>query len=270
MISSGGFMKKNFCEYCGKYMKKTGHSIRSFLNPSKIIHLRECKNRLCQDQADYDFNLGKEQAIAARFENQGGFGLVELVIVMGLMSVIMMGMIQLTEQTMRVSNTADARASLTSIVTSAAGQAFNQATCTAAVTKSIQSYGPSIQFDSLKAGAVLQDYFLQVKAVSYANSTLVQTAPDGTKVYYGTLTVSASATRKTVGSPLFAPRAVASIYLTVDQANKITGCGPSAPVFAAPPPPAPKNDDDGSKKMCENLGGAFDNNVCRFSSKGKD
>lgn len=193
--------------------------------------------------------------------NEKGFTLIEAMIAMGIMSVIMMGLMQLTVQMMITSQTADTKAALTSIVQSTMGQAFNQATCTAAVTKTPQNYGTSIQFDTLKDGAALATYGLMVKTLTYESPTLAATGYDGTKVYYGTLTLSATASRDVLGGKAFAPRPILAFYLTVNPAGVVTGCSPSMPTLpSAPPPPpdpapsAPKTlAFDADPKVCENF-----------------
>jgi prepilin-type N-terminal cleavage/methylation domain-containing protein len=192
--------------------------------------------------------------------NQRGFGLIEVMITIGIMSVIMLGLMTATEHAMLVSQTADTKQNLTSLVSSAAGQAFNQVTCTAAVTQTTQTYGQPFQFGDLHSGYNAANYNLTVQDLSYSNAQLVATAYDGTKVYYGTITLTATANRRVLGGQTFAPRIIAAVYLTANPAGTITNCGAVMPPLPQQPTPPPPTDPvvktfdfDADPKVCENF-----------------
>lgn len=192
--------------------------------------------------------------------NQKGFGLLELMISVGILSIVMMGLMQVTVNALLAQQTADVKAALTTLVLTETNVAFNQATCTTAITKTPQTFGQAFEFDLLKTNAVLTNYGLQVTNVTYTNPTLVQTGYDGTKVYYGTLMLSTTSTKTVIGPKQFAPRVIASVYVTVNPSGTITQCGPTLVTLptTAPtpslPPSAPKNlAFDADPKECENF-----------------
>lgn len=199
-------------------------------------------------------------------KNQKGFGLIGVMVVVGVMSVIALGLAQFTLQAMLVSQTAEAKANLTSLVQSMSGEAFNQTTCTAAVTQNLQNYGPTLQFDILKNGAILPIYNLAVQNVTYTNPQLIATGYDGTTVYYGLITLTATSTRQILGSQTFAPRPIAQVYLTVSPAGVITQCGPSLPTLPTAPVqvPTPPTVDPEISQACTEIGGNMVGNVCSF------
>jgi prepilin-type N-terminal cleavage/methylation domain-containing protein len=192
--------------------------------------------------------------------NQKGFGLIEVMMTLGISSVIALGLATMLNNAMLVSQTADTKASLTSIVASEAGIAFTAATCTTAITLTPQAFGGEIQFDTLKAGASLTAYNLTVKSVTYANPSLVATAFDGTKVYYGTITLVAKSNRAIYGGQTFAPRVISATYLTVNPTGQITQCGSAMPPLPQPIAPVAQQpsaiktfDFDADPAVCENF-----------------
>lgn len=205
-------------------------------------------------------------------KNQKGFGLVELMVTMGILSFVMLALMQATMNAMLVSATADTKNALSSLVASTAGQVFDQTTCTLAVIKVSQNYGQPFQFDGLKDGTVLPQYFLTVQSLTFANPALIATGYDGTKVYRGTMTMTAKANRQVYGGQTFAPRTIAAFYVTADPAGKIIGCGPILPTLpTAPTPPAPPANNeptDDFKRGCSAAGGEMSNGTCTFHSQG--
>lgn len=190
-------------------------------------------------------------------KNERGFGLIEVMITLGIMSVVMLGLMQTIEHAMLVSQTADQKNNLTSIVGSTTGTALNNVTCTLAVTQTAQTMSDPFHFGTLQDGANIAGYNLTVKSIFYANSALVATAYEGTKVYYGTITLVATSQRAILGGSTFAPRVIASVYLTTNPAGTIIACGPVLP--ALPTQPAPQAsaiktfDFDADPKVCENF-----------------
>lgn len=192
--------------------------------------------------------------------NQKGFGLIEVMITLGILSFVMLGTLAALQNALMVSQTADQKANLTSVVSSNAGMAFNQVTCTLAVTKVAQTYGQPFHFDTLQDGANLAGYSLTVKSVFYANPTLIATAFDGTKVYYGTITLVATSNRSILGGQTFAPRVVAAVYIATNPEGVITQCGPQLPALPQPPAPQAQQapeiktfDFDADPQVCENF-----------------
>lgn len=192
--------------------------------------------------------------------NQKGFGLVEVMITLGISSVIALGLATIMNNAILVNQTADTKANLTSIVSSEAGIAFNATTCTTAVTLTPQTYGGAFQFDVLKAGANLTAYNLTVQSITYANPTLIATAYNGTAIYYGTITLVAASNRPIYGGQTFAPRVISAVYLTVNPGGIITGCGIAMPPLPQPPPPTAQQpsgiktfDFDADPLVCEDF-----------------
>ena len=172
-------------------------------------------------------------------KNQRGFGLIEVMITLGIMSVVMLGLCTAINNAILVSQTADTKQNLTSLVGSTAGQALNQVTCTAAVTATPQTYGQPFQFGLLHTGYNAAQYNVTVQDLSYSNPTLIATAYDGTAIYYGTITLTAKANRLVYGGQVFAPRVVAAVYLMTSPAGIITSCGAVMPNLPQPPTPPP-------------------------------
>lgn len=192
--------------------------------------------------------------------NQKGFSLIEVMIAMGIMSVATMALMQLTVQNMLTNNLADVRSALNSLVVSQTGIASNAATCTKAITQTKQLYSSSFQFDILKNGVSLNQYFLTVNNVSFTNATLEGTGYEGTKIYFGTLSISTSSNKQVLGPKNLAPRPILGIYLTVNPEGIITGCGSAMPTLPTPPvPPTPVASAvknlifDADPKVCENF-----------------
>lgn len=195
-----------------------------------------------------------------RVKNQRGFGLIELMVTLGIMSVIMMGLMQLTVHTMLVSATADQKNNVTSITGSTTGVALNGSTCTVAITTKPVQYGSPIVFGTLEAGYSIPNYNLTVTSITYDQPTLIATAYEGTKVYYGNLMLALKSNRQVLGGDSYAARPIAMVYLTVDPSGKIIACGaqmPTLPVQPTPPPPADpavqNRDFDADPKNCENF-----------------
>lgn len=198
--------------------------------------------------------------------NQSGFGMIETMITIGVMSVVVLGLMQTINNAMLVSQTADTKAALTSLVSSETGVALNQATCTAAITQTSQVYGPAVQFDVLKPGTTLPQYNLAVQNVTYGNATLIDTGSDGSKSYYGTLSLVAASTRPIYGGRTFSPRVIASVYLTVSPTGLIESCGPIAPVLQhdtpPPEPELPQAPDKNVTNACISIGGNLIHGSC--------
>lgn len=197
---------------------------------------------------------------------QSGFGMIETMITIGVMSVVVLGLMQTINNAMLVSQTADTKAALTSLVSSETGVALNQATCTAAITQTSQVYGPAVQFDVLKPGTTLSQYNLAVQNVTYGNATLIDTGSDGSKSYYGTLSLVAASTRPIYGGRTFSPRVIASVYLTVSPTSLIESCGPIAPVLQhdtpPPEPELPQAPDKNVTNACISIGGNLIHGSC--------
>ena len=195
--------------------------------------------------------------------NQKGFGLIEVLIAVGILSFVMLGTATAINNAMLVSQTADQKANLTSIVSSTMGTAFNQTTCTLAVTDISQKINETFHFGTLQVGANLAGYNLTVKSVSYANPVLIATGFDGTKVYYGTITLSATSNRLIYGGQDFAPRTIAAVYMSADPLGTITECGPVLPTLPTAPTPPPV-DNTAFNKACASIGGTVSGTACTF------
>lgn len=200
------------------------------------------------------------QPVAHEQNPEAGFGLVEVMITLGIMSVIMLGLMQVIVQAQLVSATADQKNNVTSIAGSTTGVALNNFTCTQAITKVANQYGSPLQFGDLVAGYSVPNYNLTVTGVTYDAPTLVATGYEGSKVYYGNLSLALKSNRVVLGGPGYAPRPIAMIYTLVDPSGKIIQCGsaqPNLPVQPAPPPPTDpvvKNFDfDADPLTCENF-----------------
>lgn len=192
--------------------------------------------------------------------NNKGFGLVEVMITLGIMSVVMLGLMQLTTHAMMVSQTADQKQNVTSISGSTTGIALNNFTCTAAITKEEVKFGGPVVFGELKAGYSIPSYNLTVTAITYDKPVLQATGYEGTKIYYGNLLLSLKSNRTVLGGEGYAPRPIAMIYVTVNPAGKIISCGAAMPTL--PPEPTPPEREpsaiktlafDADPKVCENF-----------------
>ena len=212
-------------------------------------------------------------------KNEKGFSLIEVMVSIAIMSVAMAGLMELQYVSMLQSTTADVKNSVTS-VTGYVGQiALNQQACTAAITKISQNYGNDVRFD-LPDGQVigtnsnLTNYGIFVRSFTFLNPALSGTGADGSKAYFGTLALSLATKKQVIGPNTFAPRSVASVYLTVSPAGVITACGATMPALPqAPPPPAPPADSgpsDDFKKGCSQIGGQMSGGTCTFHSTGGD
>lgn len=207
--------------------------------------------------------------------NQKGFGLIEITVAMGILSIIMLGTMQAIQNSIIVSQTADAKANVTSLVASMAGMAANDITCTRAVTKISQQYSDEFKFDTVKTGVVLSGSSLTIEKLSYVGAELVYTSDTHFKTYYGNLTLSASSNKQIMGSKMFAPRTIASMYVTVDPSNTIVSCSPSLtepPAKVVTPVPVVKKDDDNEefRHCCSDIGGEFSEGKCTFHSERHD
>lgn len=211
--------------------------------------------------------------IGGVMKNTNGFSLTEVMISMLIMSIVMLGTAQMINHVMLVSQTADAKANLMTLVTSAAGVAANQATCTAAVTQTPQTLSDKFRFDTLQTDTTLASYGLSVVSLTYDNAQLIQTGADGSKVYHGTILLSVASIKDVYGSKLFAPRTIASVYLTMDPAGVVVSCGSVMPTLPAAPPandvpalPQPLADDVAVRYGCTTIGGEMSDGVCTIHS----
>jgi prepilin-type N-terminal cleavage/methylation domain-containing protein len=81
--------------------------------------------------------------------NNKGFTLIEMMVTTAILSIITLGTMQLLNNMLLASQTADIKANLNSLTTSMAGVAANQITCTQAVTTTPQTFGQAFQFNSI-------------------------------------------------------------------------------------------------------------------------
>lgn len=206
--------------------------------------------------------------------NNKGFSLIEVMLAMGVMSVVALGTVQMLEHTILISNTAEAKSNVTAVVASAAGVANNVVSCTAALTKVSQTLTDTIQFDTLKAGAVLPDYRLTVKSVKLVNTVLSDTGYDGTKVYKADIQATFASNRPVYGGQTFAPRTVSSVYITVAPLGVIVACGSVLPELVKTLPiEVPKVSDEDvyqAKRGCNAIGGEYSNGNCSLHSRDND
>lgn len=189
--------------------------------------------------------------------NDKGFSLISTMIALGIMSIVMLGLMQIVNHALLISITADQKNNLTSIVGSTTGTALNEISCTLAVTQVSQTMNDPFHFGAMHDGADLTAYGLTVKSIVYANSVLVAAGYEGTKVYYGTITLTATSQRKILGGSTFAPRVIASVYLTTNPSGTIIAC---SPVMTPPPVKAAATSSeiktlafDAEPKVCENF-----------------
>ncbi len=281
-------------------MKKYGvihHSHNWVMTPSipKFDTLKEAQKYLKdfrgnyahrRDHAEIFETISKHEAVPVdqtqdgvlygfEIKNEKGFGLIELMVSVGLISLVMLGVMQTITQAVLVSETADQKAALTALVNSTAGQAVNTTTCTAAITATPQTYGQNLQFGSLSNGVNLVNYGLTVTSLTYSSPALIETGYDGTKVYYGTIMLTTKSNKTILGSQNFAPRLIAQVYLTVSPTNQITACGavlptlPTAPTNPTQNPSqqadnAPTEASPGFQEGCKDLGGIRDGKSCVF------
>lgn len=196
--------------------------------------------------------------------NSKGFSLIEVMVSVAILSVVLAGITQATVFSQMQTTTADVKNSVAS-VTGYVGQiALNERTCTAAITKVPQSFGNPIRFDLadgqiIAANSKLTLYGVEITKFSYENSNLVFTWADGTKVYFGTLTLTMNTKKQVIGLHDFAPRATASVYIKVGPDDKIVSCGATQPSPPLPPVIPPTNplvktfDFDADPLVCENF-----------------
>lgn len=203
--------------------------------------------------------------------NQRGFGLIEMMVSIAIMSVVLAGMMQVSYIQSVQQQTNDVKNAVSSVSGSIAMTALDQTSCTAAITKSIQSYATDIQFglpdsSTIAAGQAVAGYPVSVSSFQFTNAKLVATGYEGTKVYYGSLVMSLFTNRTVFGGRHFAPRTLASIYVTVNPAGKITQCGAILPTLPAEPPAPAKNNDD-FVKGCGQIGGTMVGSACTFPTR---
>lgn len=169
--------------------------------------------------------------------NNKGFGIVGLMAMVVIMSIITMASVSMMQNMIKASNMTEAKSSLVILSQDISNIAANDVTCTAAVTQVSQPMVGEIQF-SLPNGRVLKKnastivYPLNVESFVYSNAALIQTNTDGSKVYYGDLTVQVSPSKQVLGPSLFKPRSVKSIYLTINSVGNILSCGNVSPQVA--------------------------------------
>ncbi len=189
-----------------------------------------------------------------------GFGLIEVMITIGILSVVALGLTTILNHAMLVSQTMDQKVNVTNLVTSMSSIASNAVTCTQAVTQTPQQYGSNLIFNGLAPTTSLPDYRLTVVKIAFNNAILVSPG-----VYHGDLVLSVSSNIPVYGGQTFAPRVIQSVYLTIDTSNTIIGCNPVMPVVTPPisPPSTLPNQLD-FIAACTAIGGIVSGNMCKI------
>lgn len=199
-------------------------------------------------------------------KNNKGFGLIEVMVTLSILSIVMLGMMQTMANALLVAQTADTKSNLAYLVTSTASAASSEVLCSAAVTAVSQQYGQDLQFNALKTGANLSNLGLNIISFKLDSPVLVGKTTGDVTVYHGSLVVTAKATKQVYGSQLFAPRSIASIYLRVTSNGQIIGCGPVEPVLVVDTPPPSTDDDEEFKRACSATGGTCSHGTCTYNS----
>ena len=210
-------------------------------------------------------------------KNNNGFGLIEAMIALGVMTVVALGTAQVMYNGLLANQTNDSKTSMVALDGSLSQIALNQTSCTMAITKTVQNFGTAVRFDLpdgtvVSQGASVTNYNLNVNQFNFVNPALVAVGTDGSKVYFGTLQLGFTATQKVLGPSTFATRSIASIYLTVDVGNKITACGANMPTLVSapvPPPPAVNptpapTPSSAQLQACLSSGGNYNNGTCSY------
>lgn len=215
-------------------------------------------------------------------KDESGFGLVETLVALTIMSIVLVGTMSLIRFTLLASATGDAKNSVAALVGSLTGIALNPVSCTLAVTKSPQSYNPNlIRFDLPDGNVIapladLPNYGVYIDQFQFIGAKLVTTNPDGSKVYYGNLAVTIGTNREVLGPSKFAPRIVGAVYLSVSSSNVITQCGASMPSTVTQTPqslpnaPVEPKPSDEVTKTCSQMGGKMNGMTCDLHECGRD
>lgn len=171
-----------------------------------------------------------------------GFSLIEVMVTLGIMSIISLGMMTQMEVGMLQQSTIEQKAAVTALTQVVSMTALDTVSCTQAITVKPQAYtalSNGVRFD-LPDGHVIANSHIQTDMVglkvndfTFGNGALVVSGTDGTKVYYGTLTMNLEATRPVLGPKNFASRVVGSVYLTVAPAGLVVQCGALIPPIVA-------------------------------------
>lgn len=211
-------------------------------------------------------------------KNQNGFGLIEVMIASAIMGTILLDAMQTMYISALQSSTNDTKTNLTTLVNQTSQLALNQTSCSLAVGTT-QAYGTNLALTMpdgtrLANGSSLSAYALTVKSLTFANSSLVYTGADSTKVYYGTLNLVLQANHKVIGPNIFAPRSLGAVYLTVSPAGLVTSCGAALPSVASQPVPTPSPTpaatpapDYAFISQCINNGGNYAQGSCTYKDQ---
>ncbi len=224
-------------------------------------------------------------------DNQKGFSLVGVMIATGIMSIVTLGMMTQMQVQLLQQATADTKASVTALGQSITGVAMNVTSCTAAITRTPQTYTGGVlnaRFDLpdgrvIMAGQKQPDYSsVTVGSFTYGGTKIAQ-LKDGTKVYFGTITAGFEAGREIIGPKHFAPRSLGSIYITTEPGTDIVYCGASVPPEVAKAQAEKLADDEAAEKArreqeeariksdCLLSGGSYSNGGCSYKKNdGKD
>ena len=212
--------------------------------------------------------------------NQKGFSIIEVMIAASIMVIVALGVMQSIYTSVLGANAADIKNSLNALNGSLSQIATNQVSCTTAITKTQQTYGQMVRFDLpdgtvIAANQTVQNYPLTTGSFTFVNPILVETGSDQTKVYFGSLALSVSTTKKMLGPQVFVPRTIGSVYLTVNPAGMIVSCGSTLPVVQVavqptPTPvpsatPAPAVYDPSFDQACQAGGGVYNGVSCAYN-----
>lgn len=171
--------------------------------------------------------------------NNKGFSLLETVIALGLMSIASLTLASFSTNLILAQNANDAKASANSLAVTLLGSMSDNNTCSKGISyvtqnfdanQPTQSIGFSLPNRVIAPNTSLNDYKLNVLSLTYSNYKLVQTNPDNSQVYYGDVKLTTQSQRNVLGSKVYGPRLVASVYFVVLN-NVIVNCSTTMPTY---------------------------------------
>lgn len=207
--------------------------------------------------------------------NNKGFSLIELMVVMSIGTIMALAMASQMVQSLMVSQTADIKSNVNSLVTTTQPTLYTEPSCTDAMKG--QKLDASLKLGLFDSGTKLVLYKLTIDKIYYENKKLISTDKNGS-VYGGTVMIQLVPMVPIYGSSL-APRPLATVFIATDKNNVITKCGPTMPIVEKEKAKEEnkekdkkekekKEKDNELEKTCVNLGGNWNNGACKFSDHG--
>lgn len=186
--------------------------------------------------------------------NQNGMSLIQVMVGLGLMSVIGLGVAELMVTSAKIQQRSDVKVSQLILLNEMQSIISNEDTCTTMVSAVNQTYnqaqaqstnGWDIKFQVAPGEVYKTDYpfgnNLKIKRL-YLNQQALVGSTAGVDTYRGKLTMDFETTAQTIGGALQS-KEIGFIYYDVDSADKLVGC--------AKIPETPAN------KICEDMGGEY-------------